>query len=105
MPGFLLEQVDLGHRHTRRDRHFFDDVQQTPLQRIGRIRRHPNATERACHHASPAIQHRRLVQTRQADDADNAQRRHDDDTGMPAQPLPRRQREPLRSRLQRSPIR
>ncbi len=38
MPLFVVEHEHGRHRHARGQRHFFDDIQQPALDRIGRIR-------------------------------------------------------------------
>ncbi len=63
----LIHQVHGRRRCARRNRHLFDDVEQSLLDRVGDIGREQPATQVFGHHPAPRAQLRDLVQAAAAD--------------------------------------
>ena len=69
---FLLEHVDLGHRHARGERHLLDDVHEAPLERVVAFAADARAAERACDVAAAARERRGAIEARQHHGAERA---------------------------------
>jgi hypothetical protein len=80
--GFVLEHVDLGHRHAGGDRHFLDHVAQSAALEILRVRIEPHATEREGDDAAARAQLQGFDETRDADEGQEQQRAQERATRM-----------------------
>ena len=69
---FLLEHINLGHRHTGGDRHFFNHIVQSPAQRVLGVGCYLGAAQPACHLAAAGAE---TGDTKQAGQTDKSQRR------------------------------
>ncbi len=85
--GLLLENVDLRHGQPRRQRHFFYDVHEPPLQWIGAFAADFGGAEQARDLAAAACDRRRAIQARETHDRERAADQHGYEPGMRANPL------------------
>ena len=80
--AFLLEHVDLRHRHARRDRHLLYHISQAPTQRVLNIRRDKCSAHLPCDGAATGGERGRLEHAGTKYEQRCQQRRTDQDAGV-----------------------